>query len=68
MYNNVQILETDLEIEYFTKHGLHLNLSEKEQIAMKLAAVTKSFFFFLNKKKVSPVCLQWKEDPYDLIS
>ena len=51
MYNNVQILETDLEIEYFTKHGLHLNLSEKEQIAMKLAAVTKSFFFFFKQEE-----------------
>ena len=25
LYNNVKILETDLEREYFTKHGLHLN-------------------------------------------
>ena len=24
-YNNVKILETDLERKYFTKHGLHLN-------------------------------------------
>jgi len=29
MYNNVKILETDLELEYFTKHGLHWNSSQK---------------------------------------
>jgi len=60
MFNNVKILETDLEREYFTKHDLHWNSSQKEHIALKLAAVVKSFF---NKKKVSPICLQWKEDP-----
>ena len=60
MYNNVKILETDLEREYFTKHGLHWNSSGKEHIALKLAAVVKSFF---NKKGVSPVCSQWEEDP-----
>jgi hypothetical protein len=60
MYNNVKILETDLEGEYFTKHGLHWNSSGKEHIALKLAAVVKSVF---NKKKVFSVCLQRKEDP-----
>jgi hypothetical protein len=60
MYNNVKILETDLEREYFTKHGLHLNSSGEEQIALKLAAVVTSFF---NEKKVSSVCFKWKEDP-----
>jgi hypothetical protein len=29
-YNNVKVLETDLERKYFTKHGLHLNSSGKE--------------------------------------
>ena len=50
MYNSVKILETDLERVYFTKHGLHFNLSGNEHIFLKLAAVIKSSF---NKKKVS---------------
>jgi len=29
IYNNVKILETDLDIKYFTKRGQHLNLSGK---------------------------------------
>jgi hypothetical protein len=43
LYNNVKILETDLEREYFTKRGLHLNSSGKECIALRLATVVKSF-------------------------
>jgi lysophospholipase L1-like esterase len=42
------IVETGLEREYFTKHGMHLNSSGKECIAQRLAIVVKSF---LKKKK-----------------
>jgi len=59
IYNNVKILDTDLEREQFTKHGLHLNSSGKECIALKLAAVVRSIF---NKERVSPICLQWRDD------
>jgi hypothetical protein len=58
-YNNVKILETDLEREYVTKHGLHLNSSVKECIAQRLAMVVQSF---LNKERMSPISLQWKGD------
>jgi hypothetical protein len=44
MYNNVKILETDLEREYITKHGLLWNSSGKEHVALKLSAVVKKFF------------------------
>ena len=59
MFTNVQITDTDLEREYFTKHGLHLNLSGKEQITLKLAAVVKSL---VNRNKSSSIHLQWKEN------
>jgi hypothetical protein len=58
-YNNVKILETNLEREYFTKHGLHLNSSGKEYIALRLTMVVKSF---LNKERMSPIRLQWKDN------
>jgi len=54
-YNNVKILETDLERGYFTKHGLHLNSSGKECIALRLATVVKSLF---KKEMISPIRLQ----------
>jgi len=62
-FNNVKILETDLKRESFTKHGLHLNSSGKEQIASKLAVMVKSL---LNKKKTSHIYMQWKENPTSL--
>jgi lysophospholipase L1-like esterase len=64
-YNNVKILETSLEREYFTKHGMHLNSSGKECIAKRLAIVVKSF---LKKKKgcLPSVCIG-KMTPHSLI-
>jgi hypothetical protein len=59
IYNNVKILDTDLERVHFTKHGLHLNSSRKECIAQRLATMVRRFF---NKERISPVCLQWKDD------
>jgi hypothetical protein len=58
-YNNVKILETDLERKYFTEHGLHLNSSGKEFIAVRLITVVKSFFHI---ERMSPIYLYWKDD------
>ena len=48
-YDNVRILETGLEREYFTKHVMHLNSSGKECIARRLAIVVRNFL----KKKTT---------------
>jgi hypothetical protein len=58
-FNNVKVLETDLERQYFTKHGLHLNSSGKEYIAIRLTTLVKSLFRVGRK---SPISLQWKEN------
>ena len=58
-YNNVKILETDLERKYFMKNGLHLNSSGKECITLKLATVIKSFFL---TERMSLIYLHWKDD------
>jgi hypothetical protein len=57
IYNNVRMLETDLNRRYFTKYGQHLNISGKELISVKFTVVTKEFF---NRKRLSPICQQWK--------
>jgi len=57
-YENVRILETGLEREYFTKHGMHLNSSGKECIAQKLAIVIRNF---LTKERRSPSKLHWED-------
>jgi len=53
IYNNVHMLETDLDRKYFTRHGQHLNLSGKELISMKLTTVIKDFFLLRNN---CPLC------------
>jgi hypothetical protein len=58
-YNNVKILETDLERKYFTKHGLHLDSSGKECITLRLATVTKSY---CHTEQMSPIYLHWQDD------
>lgn len=58
-YNNVKILETGLEREYFTKHGMHLNSSGKEIIAQRLAILVRSF---LKKERMSPISLEWENN------
>ena len=58
-YKNVKVLETGLKREYFTKHGLHLNLPGKECIAQELARAVRSFF---KEEKMSPISLHWKDD------
>jgi hypothetical protein len=44
IYNNVKMLDSDIEREHFTKHGLHLNSSGRECIALRLATMVRSFF------------------------
>lgn len=58
-FNNVKLLETDIDRTYFTRHGLHFNSSGKEFIALKLATVVKSFS---QTKRLSPIFLKWKVD------
>jgi len=60
-YNNVKILETDLERGYYTKHGLHLNSSGKERMAQRLATAVDSFLK-QKKEKVSPIRFYLKND------
>jgi len=58
IYNNVSMLETDLDRKDFTRHGQHLIFSGKELIFIKLTMVIKEFF---TKKQLFLVCLQWKD-------
>jgi len=48
IYNNVKMLETDLNRKYCTKYGHHLNLSGKELISVTLTMVTKEFLIRSN--------------------
>jgi hypothetical protein len=41
IYHNVKLLDTDLDRNYFTRHGQHLHSSGKELMSNKLSTVIK---------------------------
>ena len=59
LYKKTKILDTDLNRDCFTKHGLHMNSSGKEQLILKLASVIESLTV---KNSRSDIRLQWKEN------
>ena len=56
---NTQIIEIDSNRELFTKHGLHLNLKGKDQIARKIVQTIK---VILNRKMSDPIKLKDMEN------
>ena len=60
---NLKILETDLNRDCFTKHGLHMNSSSKAHIIQNLAEMIESLSV---KNNVSYIQLQWKENEINL--
>jgi hypothetical protein len=59
LYKRAKILDTDLNRDCFTKHGLHMNSSGKEQLILKLADMIESLTI---KNSGSSIQLQWKEN------
>ena len=42
LYTKTKLLDTNLNRDCFTKHGLHMNSLGKDQLIMKLAGVFES--------------------------
>jgi citrate lyase gamma subunit len=59
VFNNAALIEVNLERDQFTRYGLHLNSKVKDQSAKKTVNTVKDI---LNKKKVDPVTMKWKEE------
>jgi len=57
LYTKIKILDTDLNRDCFTKHGLHMNCLGKDQLIMKLAGMIESVTF---KNSGHNIELQWK--------
>jgi hypothetical protein len=58
-----QVVETNLDREHFTQHGLHMNRLGKECISKRISENIKSI---LTRKWLPPISMKWKEDPMDL--
>ena len=59
VFDNTCVLEVNTDRDLFTKHGLHMNLKGKEQIACKIVKTIKAM---LNEKKSVPIRMKYKED------
>jgi hypothetical protein len=57
-YKGTMIMDTELNRDCFTNHGLHMNSSGKEQLILKLANMIESPII---KNGGSTIELQWKE-------
>jgi len=63
LYTKTKILDTDLNGDCFTKHGLHMNCLGKDQLIMKLADMIGSVTV---KNSGHNIELQWKETGINL--
>jgi hypothetical protein len=59
IFENVIIIDSNIHREHFTKHGLHMNIKGKEQMALKVTDCIKKIF---DERKTSPITLKWKYD------
>jgi hypothetical protein len=57
--NNAEVLQTKLNRNDVTRHGLHLNNSGKEKIAKSISKYIKNLDM---KKEESPIIMKWEEN------
>jgi RNase H-fold protein (predicted Holliday junction resolvase) len=58
-FEHVKIIDSELQRKYFTKHGMHMNIAGREQMAQKIAEHIRETF---SKRETPPITLQWKQD------
>jgi len=58
-FEHVRLIDSKLQREYFTKHGMHMKLAGKEIMAHRIAEHIRETF---SKKKTSTIPLNWKLD------
>jgi hypothetical protein len=57
LYSNVQLLEANLDRNYFTRHGMHLNHKGKELYSQQLATMVEEVF---RKEQSVPISIPWE--------
>jgi lysophospholipase L1-like esterase len=53
----VKLLETNLDRNHFTRHGLHLNFKGKDLVSQQLALIIEHIF---KKEQTVPIYIPWK--------
>ena len=57
-YNHTEVIDLSTNRDHYTKHGLHMNKSEKEWLSRRIADSIHKLFEGL---KPAPIILEWKE-------
>ena len=57
-YKHVTVVKVDLNREFFTRHGQHMNNLGKEEIALRIARVVTDIF----SNQEEAISLHWKDD------
>jgi hypothetical protein len=59
-YSKVHLLETNLDRNHFTKHGMHLNYKGRDLNAQQLALIVEKIF---RKEQPVPIAIPWDVPP-----
>jgi len=62
MFEYVKILDSEVQREHFTRHGLHVNTVGKELMAQR---ITDHISKTLLVRKTPPIILKWRQDLMD---
>jgi hypothetical protein len=62
MCEYVQILDSEIQREHFTRHGLHMNIVGKELMAQRIKDHIRKTLFV---RKTPPIILKWRQDLTD---
>jgi len=59
IFEYVNILESEVQREYFTRHGLHMNTVRKELMAQRITDHFRKTL--LIRRKTPPIILKWRQ-------
>jgi hypothetical protein len=58
-FKHVKVVQVDLELEFYTKHGQHMTKESKDKVALKVAQAATNV---LHEQTREPISLYWKTD------
>ena len=59
IYGNAEVIKVNLERRYYTRHGLHMNVTGKELMAKN---IIETIQYILKPSKRTPLAMKWKNE------
>ena len=57
-YNHTEVIDMSANRDHYTKHGLHMNKTQKDWLTMRTAETINKLFA---NQQLAPITLEWKE-------